>query len=301
MPITLKRIVKSGMISFKRNGWLSAATIMIMSLVLFVLGLLVMTSALAQTVLSSLESKIDISIYFVPEAQEDDILAVKQEVETLPDVAEVTYISKQDALAIFREKHKNNALIAEALAEIGENPLTASLNIRAVNPADYSKISEFLAAKNYPIVEKINYFENQLIIEQLNSVFSAVRGVGTLLILFFTALAILVAFNTIRLAIYTMREEIGIMRLVGASSWFIRGPFIVSGAIYGIISAIFTMAIFFPFAWAVSPKIATIVPEFNVFQYLVANMWQLILILSLTGMALGVISSIIAIRKYLRV
>lgn len=294
-------MMRSGYLAFVRNGWLSTATIMVMTLALFVMGGLVMVGALAQSVLLSLESKIDVSVYFVPDAQESAILSVKRELESLPDVRAVSYISRDAALAEFRERHKENALIADALNEIGDNPLEAILNIRAKDPTHYGEISSFLADKRYAIVDKINYFENQEVINRLSGVLGAVRGSGIALALFLGCVAILVAFNTIRLAIYTMREEIGIMRLVGATTWFVRGPFLVSGLLYGIIAAAITIIAFFPLAWFLSPRIMALAPQFNLMAYLEHNVIEFSLMMMGVGIVLGVASSFIAIRRYLQV
>lgn len=297
--ITFQRVIRAGLLSFRRNGWLSTATTMVMALVLFVLGNLVFVGAFADTALRSLESKIDITVYFASEADEQQIMAVKREVEALPDVREAAYISRDAALAQFRERHKENALIASALEELGDNPLQASINITAADPGRYAAISDFLAGKKYPIVEKINYFENQAVIERLSSVMGTVRGSGAVLTIVLAFIAVLVAFNTIRLAIYTMREEIGIMRLVGASAWFIRGPFLVSGVLYGFAAAAAVTLVFFPLAWLVAPKLAFLVPEFNLFTYFLANIVQFSLIMLGAGIVLGVTSSFIAVRRYL--
>lgn len=299
--ITLRRILRSGWLSFRRNEWLSAATILVMVLVLFVLGNLIFIGAIANTLLASFESKIDVTIYFTTDAPEVSILQVKEAVESLPEVAETDYVSKEQALAQFRERHKTNAQIADALNELGDNPLEASLNIRAEDPSQYASISDFLLKKNYPIVDKINYFENQAIIERLGSIIKTIRGSGALLAVFLAFIAVLVAFNTIRLAIYTMREEISIMRLVGATQWFIRGPFVISGVLYGMVAALATILLFFPLAWIASPKVNILVPNFNLFQYFLSNIFEFFAILLFSGILLGTLSSMIAIRRYLRV
>lgn len=300
MPnVTLKRVFRSGYLSFRRNGWLSTATVMVMVMVLFVMGSILVLGAFAGTVLEALESKIDISVYFVADAADQDIIAVQKEIESLADVESAAYVSRDEALERFRETHKANALITDALSELGENPLQASLNIKARNPSNYSGISEFLLNKNYAAVDKINYFENQKVIDRLGMIVGTVRGTGLLLVLFLTFIAVLVAFNTIRLAIYTMREEIGIMRLVGATKWFVRGPFLVSGVLYGLSAGIATAIIFFPLTWLLAPKLSALVPQFDLFAYFLANFWQFLTVMIVAGIALGAISSFIAVRRYL--
>lgn len=297
--VTLKRMIGAGVLAFKRNAWLSAATVMVLGLTLFVLGNLVFVGAIANTALRSLESKIDISIYFNQDAPEPQILAVQRDLDTLPDIRETTYTSREDALARFRDAHQDDALIAGALAELGDNPLQASITVRARDTMRYGAISEAIAKKNYAGVAKINYSENQVVITRLASIASTIRGSGALLALFLAFVAVLVAFNTVRLAIYTMREEIGIMRLVGATAWFIRGPFLISGFLYGIVAAVAVTAVFFPLVWLISPKVSLLVPDFNLFAYFLTNLLQFFTIMSVIGVVLGVGSSFLAMRRYL--
>ena len=298
---TFKRVLKAGCVSFFRNGWLSTATIIVMSLMLFVMGNLIFVSAFAATALKMFQSKIDVTVYFTGDAQEGQILAIKKEIESIPHVGEVSYLSKDAAFADFREQHKNNAFIASALDEIGTNPLEATLNIRADNPANYAAISDFLLKKNYPIVDKINYFENKDVIERLTATVGTVRAAGAVIAFVLAFVAILVTFNTIRLAIYTVREEIGIMRLVGATQWFIRGPFLVSGVLYGIGAAIIVTLIFFPMTWMLSPKIMLMLPGFDLFRYFLTNFFEFFIVMVGCSMVLGVLSSAIAMRKYLKI
>ncbi|MDP3770419.1 MAG: permease-like cell division protein FtsX [bacterium] len=299
--ITFKRILKAGYLSFFRNGWLSMATIIVMSLMLFVMGNLIFLGAFANTALSMFQSKIDITVYFNTEAEENQMFAIKKELEAIPEVKEVGYVSKDEAISDFRDRHKGNAFIASALDEIGTNPLEASLNIKADDPAHYAAISDFLVKKNYPIIDKINYFENKDVIDRLTAMAGSVRAAGAVVALVLAFVAILVTFNTIRLAIYTVREEIGIMRLVGATQWFIRGPFLVSGVLYGVSAAMLVTLFFFPIAWFLAPKIMLLLPTFDLFHYFLNNFFEFFIIMMGSSVILGVLSSAIAIRKYLRV
>ena len=147
----------------------------------------------------------------------------------------------------------------------------------------------------------MNFYQNKTAIDRLSAIIETSRTVGIAIAVFLAAASILIAFNTIRLAIYTMREEIGIMRLVGASRWFIRGPFIVSGILYGATSALITLMVFFPLIWLISPRLALLVPEFNIFQYFLDNLIVFAVLMFGGGIVIGVLSSWIAIRLYLQV
>ncbi|RJQ37295.1 ABC transporter permease [Candidatus Parcubacteria bacterium] len=302
--MTLKRILVAAWRSFRRNGWLSTATILVMMLTLFVIGGLLLMSVVTNAVLTELERKIDIAVEFEQGTNENSILAAKREIETLADVEEVTYISADEALANFRERHQNDPDILASLEELGdENPLPATLNIKAKNARNFSGIAEFLQSKNYPGVcdTCINYFENQKVIDRLSEIVRSVRafGAGTALLLAF--IAVLVAFTTIRLAIYTAREEINIMKLVGATNWYIRGPFMVEGMLYGSIAALATAVLFFPIAWFASGKITALMPEVNLAEYFQTHFFEFTAILLALGIILGIVSSMIAVRRYLRV
>ena len=298
----IKRVFKNAWLSFRRNGLLSTAAIVMMTLTLFVIGGLLLLSVVANAVLSDLENKIDISVYFLPGAPENQVLKIKNEIVVQDNVKNVEYVSQGEALAIFKERHKDDAVISASLEELGdENPLGAVLNIKAQNPNQLASVAQFLQAKKYDVVDKINYFENQSVIERLSAVVSGVKSIGLAIVLVLAFVAVLVAFNTVRLAIYTSREEINIMKLVGASNWFVRSPFLVTGLMHGGFSAFFTSLLFLPIIWGISPKVSFLLPSINLFDYFTSNFFEFFLIILAIGVTLGVGSSALAVRKYLKV
>lgn len=299
---TLQRVLKSGVINFRRNGWLSAATLSIMALTLLVVSILLMVNIVAGAVLINLQHKIDVSVYFKAEAIEEDILIVKSQLEKMTEVERVEYVSRDEALQKFKEKHQENPYLIQSLQELGENPLEASLNIKAKDPSQYEVITKFLEGIYYSnIVDKVDYRQNKEVIGKLSDIIINIKLIGLTLSGIMFLIVILVTFNAIRLAIYNSREEIRVMRLVGASNWFIRGPFLVEGVLYGVISSLVTMAILFPVFWLVSPKISGFLPIDNLFVYFRANSLSFLILLLGLGVILGVVSSFIAIRKYLKV
>lgn len=302
MWITFKRIIKSGLKSFWRNGWLSTATISIMVLTLLVISTLLMINVIANAVLTNLQEKIDVSVYFKLEANEEDILIVKSQLEKLAEVERVEYVSQEEALRKFREKHQDNPYLMQSLQELDENPLEASLNIKAQEASQYDAIANFLEGISYSIIiDKVDYKKNKEVIDKLSSIVANVRMVGIVLSGALILIVILVTFNAIRLAIYSAREEIKVMRLVGAGSWFIRGPFIVEGVLYGTISSLVTLGILYPIFWFVSPKLSGFLPIEDFFVYFQANFWAFLALLLGLGIVLGVLSSLFAMRKYLKV
>lgn len=302
MFTNLKRIASGGIITFWRNGWVSFATVLVMVLALFVAGWLILGNVVLTSVLASLEDKVDITVYFRVDAPEPDILTMRDSLVGLGEVNEVEYVSREEALLRFRERHQENALITQSLEELGENPLGASLNIKATDPSEYGAINNFLEGNIFSsIVDKVNYRQNQLVIERLGAILGTSRRIGVLISVTLGAIAFLVAFNTIRMAIYTSREEIRIMKLVGASNWYTQGPFIMEGFLHGFFASVITVLVFFPLLWWLGPKMEAFFGGPDLFMYLVANILQFFFILFGVGVVLGVISSSIAIRRYLRV
>lgn len=300
--ITFKRIIKSGLKSFWRNGWLSAATISVMVLTLLVISTLLMLNVIASAVLLNLQEKIDISVYFKLEADEEDIFVVKSQLEKLAEVERVEYVSRDDALKRFRERHKDNPYLIQSLQELGENPLEASLNIKAQEASQYESISTFLEGIYYSnIIDKVDYRQNKEVIDKLSSLIANVKLGGLILSGIMILIVLLVTFSAIRLAIYSSRGEIKIMRLVGANNWFIRGPFIVEGILYGIISSLLTIGVLYPVFYFISPKISGFLPIEDFFVYFQANVWAFLVLLLVIGVGLGAVSSFIAVRKYLKV
>lgn len=302
MFTTLSRIIKYGILGFRRSGWLSAATIVIMVLTLMIFEGLIIFNVVTKSAIVFLQDRIDISVYFKQDAPEDDILKLKNSLESLIEVKKVEYISRDKALEIFRAKHESDRTISEALGELKDNPLLASLNIKANDTKDYVVINNYLSSESLKkIVSKISYAQNSLVIERLTRIVDIAKRAGVFMTILFSAVAVLIAFNTIRLAIYSYREEIGIMRLVGASNAFIQGPYAVEGVIYGLISGVLSSIAILPIAYYVSPYLKVLIPEMSLWSYVVSNLFSLVGCQIIFGIALGAISSIIAIRKYLRV
>ena len=302
MATTLLRILKYGFQSFWRNGWLSTATVLVMVLALITFQGLLLFGVVTDAAVTSIRDKIDIAVYFRRTTAEDDMLKMKKAVEQLPTIKSVEYISSADALADFKEKHKNDPTISQALTELASNPLLASLNVKAKDPNDYPAIAQYLENQGFsPIVEKVTYSQNKNAIDRLNKLIDTLNRMGLAITIFIAFAASLVAFNTIRLAIYSNRDEIGIMRLVGASNTFIKGPYIVDGVMYGFFGSLVTVLLTAPLMNIVAPVVARLIPEMDLQAYFYANLPSLFGYLVLFGAALGVLSSWVAIRRYLKV
>lgn len=303
---SLRRIIRSGFIGFWRSAYVSLASIFVITVALFVIGTTMLLDQLLTASLTNIQSKVDINVYFVTTADEIAINALKTKVEALPDVAEVRYTSREDALTEYRLKNQNDSVAMQALEELGENPLGATIAIRAKNTSQYESIASFLDEQKAmettetALIDEVNYANNKESIETLTKIVNAVERATTITMVVLILAAILITFNTIRLAIYTAREEISVMRLVGASNAFIRGPFMLQGIMYGVISGILALAILYPIMIWIGPATAEFF-EFDLYIYFVNNFGTLFLTIVGIGVGLGLVSSILAITRYLRV
>ncbi len=301
----LKRIIKAGFINFWRNGSVSISAVFVMVIALFMIGSTLLLTAFLGTALKELEGKIDINIYIAIDAEESSITALKSKLETLPQVETVTYVSREKALENFRDRHKDDNRIMQALDEVGDNPLTAVLNVKAKEPSQYEGIASFLEGKSalsvetLSIVSKVNYKDNKVVIERLASLISGIKKLASIVTAIMIGISILITFNTIRLAIFVARYEISVMRLVGGERGYIRGPFIVEGILYGLVAGTLTIILFYPITYWVKGATRGFYGGVDLLQYFVVNFIQIFFIIMLSGIALGAVSSYLAVRKYL--
>ncbi len=302
MKASLKRIFDTGWTNFKRNSYLSLGTTGVMVLVLSMFSGLLAVNYISSRIVSTLQDKVDVSVYFKNEAKEEEILQVKNDLESLSQVKVVTYISKDQAFEDFKQKHAGDALIQESLAELESNPLQASLNVKANESSQYASIAGFLEEnKLRSVVDKINFYENEQVIKRVEGIYRGIQNWGFIATMALALVAVLVTFNTIRLTIYNQKQEIEIMRLVGGSSWHIKAPYLVEGGLYGAFAGLITIAMFYPAVIFASPKVEALMPEVGLLGYFLTNILQFAGLVLLVGILLGAVSSFVAIRRFLKV
>lgn len=301
--LAVGRAIRWGLVHFWRNVWLSLAATGVLLLTLAMLALLLMVTVVGRESLRAIEEKVDITVFMADTASDAAILAMKADLDGREDVASVQYITKEQALATFQERNRANLFIEQALQELGENPLQASLVIRATDPSQYFTIAEALKSPKYqPYVGKVTAEDNRDVIRRLTSWVNTARRIGLALTLTLAVIAILVTFNTIRLAIYSYRGEIEIMHLVGASPWFIKGPFLIEGVLSGTIAAVLTLVFFFTFARALSKRLSDFVAsgQFDLARWTLENAFGISVFFLAAGVLLSVASSWVAVRRYAR-
>lgn len=301
----VQRIIRTGFVNFWRNKFITVSAIFVMTIALFVLGSLLYIGSMLDASVSQIEDRVDVNVYFTTDAPKDEILRLQSVLESRDDVTAVEYTSQSDALANFRRDNSEDDLVVQALEELENNPLGASLNVQATNPDRYDEIVSFLesdssaVAGSKNIIDRVNYYQNQQAINRLTNVIQSINTFSFIVLLVFAIIAGLIVFNTIRLAIFSARDEISVMELMGAARSYIRGPFVVEGILYGAVSALLTLGVFYPLAlWGATPT-----EEFfgavSSFDYYVNNFAELFVILMVSGIGLGGISSYIAVRRYL--
>jgi len=300
--LKLWRTFKEGKENFIRNGWLTFATISILSLSLFIVSLSFLLGTTSHLVLQNMREKVSINVSFNPDVPEERIVSIQNELKGYTkEVASVEYISREDALKQFLSESGNDPVIAQAVQEIGENPLLASIVIKAVRPDQYETIVESLKKSTFQNdISRINYEKNKKIFERLNRISETTQRVGLILGSLFIFIAVLITFNTIRITIYSHRQEFEIMRLVGASNIYVRMPFVFEGALYGLVSSVVTMIFLSVVSYYIAPYTNGAMAIGNFMDLYQHYAFFIFLTLVAFGVTLGVFSSAIAIRRYLQ-
>ena len=304
--ITFKRVLKAGWVNFKRNSVVSSAAVLVTTITLFmVMGLFVFHASL-NAAITTLQSRVDIAVYFTVDAPEEQILSLQTTLQKLPEVGSVTYQSADDQVQAFRNRHSDDYLTLEALDELGDNPFGGSLLIKAKDSSQYEAIAQVLegdtqvARDNAQIIDRINYAQNKEVIDRLNTLIDSARTYGLGIIIILALVSIIIMFTTVRLTIYMSREEVGVMKLVGASNWFIRMPFVVEGMLYGFFAWLLTLALFLVGSYFVGPHMSTVI-GLNIYSYIVSHIISVGLLVLGIGLVLGIVSSLLAVRRYLKV
>ena len=303
--IKLYRTFKEGAHNYRRNGWLTFATISVLTLSLFVISLTTLIAFSGRLAVKNLESKVSITLSFNPEVTEDRILAIKDDLGKYDkEIASVEYVSRDAALSDFLSH--GDPVLSDAVKEIGSNPLLASLVIKATDPTYYELISQKINESSFRSeISRINYTKNKAIIDRLNTLTAKAQQIGIIIGGMFMLIAILITFNTIRLTIYSHRQEFEIMRLVGASDLYIKMPFFFEGVFYGLTAAAATIFVLGIVIWRLSetfrPLTDSALGGQTLISFYLHSLWFILPGATLLGTGLGILSGLIAIRKYLKI
>jgi len=301
--LALYRIIKFSFQDIARNIWLSVATIIILLLALFSINTLVTIRVTSDSAALAIKEKIDIALYIKAETPETEIDSLRKSINEMERVKSVTYISRDEALADFREKYKNDPEILAALKELGRNPLSPSLIIFPKNLDEAGLLINELRMIDNSIIESRDFSDNTVVLNKINNITKRINEVGLFIIAIFILTSLLVIYNTIRVTIYTHRQEIEIMRLVGASNMFIYLPYVFSALIYTLLSTLIIIAIFYPFLTLLQPYLEVFFMGYNIniLAYYINNFWSIFGFQFLVILVINVLASLVAVRRYAKV
>ena len=305
MAINPSYFLRESLSNFRRNWVMSLGAVITIYLSLLLVGVFVLSGMIVNSLVTSVERKVTISVFIKDGAASDDVNGMQQRLLDNALVKTVTYVSKDEALTRFRERLKNDP---EIIDQLRGNPLPASLEVALKDPRDVRTVVNSIKAdtnlakviKDPANPERDDIKYGQDIVDRLFRFTRIAQIVQSVFMAMLALVSLIFIQNTIRLAIYSRRKEIGIMRLVGASNWFIRSPFLLEGVFQGLIGAslailtiIIVQATVFP---AIEESLA-----FLDFGLPAGAMVQLSLILVFGGMLIGLAGSAFAMRRYLRV
>jgi len=304
--ITEWRIIKTGMQNFIRNATLAIAAMAVMVITLTIILFSIIANATFSNTIQQITDKIDISVYLKDSVTEAQREKLTQDVKGIPNVANVEYVSKENALEVYKQANKDNVDLLLAISQT-DNPLPASLKIK---PRDPNKIEDIKTYLEKPEIKDLQSDETSYsgdrkdAIDKISKATKFLRQAGIAGIVVFTVVSILIIFNTIRMAIFNRRDELQIMRLLGASTWFIRGPFVVETVLYGIFSAIISVvicnSIFVISSSAFEASSLGVLDIKFASDYFADRFWLILTMQLLIGILIGAASSVVATRRYLK-
>ncbi len=306
MLVSLTRVITFAAQNFWRNFWLSLVTISIIALSFLSINIFILANALVDNAIAAVEQKVNVTVNFKVSAQEKDMFSIRDRLTAMPEVSGVDYISKQAALERFRDKHtrENDTGITDSLNELETNPLNASLIVRTHSVDQYPAVLKFLDQGEFTsIIEKNSYDDRTNLIDKISKLKEKIKQGGIIINIFFALIALLIVYNTIKITIYTRKDEIRIMKLVGATNWFIRLPLILESVFYSVIAITISILVLFPMLGVIQPYADRLFDgqAFDVLGFFSQNFLTIFGYQLLASMALNILSSFIAMGRYLKV
>ncbi len=296
----IKKVVKGGWSNFKRQGFLSFATALIIFIVVSLATSLYFFEQGVSFVSEKIRDKMDVSVYFKENVTRESILEIREKVLLMPEVRSVDYISAEEAYETFKRNHENDSYY-QSLQAIQINPFSASLMIKTKETEDYKVVSEYFKTDEMiPMVREVNDYKRGMVIEKFSNIATTIEKIGFLLTVLVSLIALVIAYNTVRLSIYSQRMEIKVMHLVGAKNNFIKWPFLVQGALCGLFASLICFFVFYLLVYLIGENIAAIAEGFNIRLIYSENMLSIVLIQFGVGIGLGLLSSYFAVKKYLK-
>lgn len=301
---SILRVIKFAIQDFFRNFWLSFITISIVILTLFSVNVLTILQILTTQALSEVEEKIDLVLSFSPRAPQTDIERFREHFAGHPAVRDTAYVSADESLAAFRDKHKGDETLEGVLEQLEENPLGASLVIQTHDLAGYEQVLQDLEGSETLPLESVltkDFRDHRELMSRIRMVTERVTQIGYAVIAVFLVITVLIMFNTIRVGIYTHREEIGVMKLVGASNMFVRAPFIIQAVWLSFLAFVISVLIWMPVLGVLQPYFAEFFASFDLVAFMLENGLSIFGYQFAILLLVNVLSATVAINRYLKV
>lgn len=304
--ITLSRIIHTGMVNFVRNMTLAIAAIAVMVVTLTIVLFSLIANATFTHTIAQITDKIDVSVFLKDTTTEKQGRQLAADLKKLPNVNNTTYLTKADALEAYKEQNAGNQQLLTAINETA-NPLPATIRVKPIDLNKIQDIKDYLSKPQVIILQsdEASYSgDRKEAIDKITHATNVLRQIGVITVGIFAIVSALIIFNTIQMAIFNRRDEIQIMRLLGASTSYIRGPFVVESIIYGMLAAVLSIlivnSVFFASSNALEATSLGLLDINYASTYFSAHFFQLLGIQLMLGIVLGAVSSIIATRRYLK-
>jgi len=303
--VTFRRVINAGALNFARNAWLAIAAMAVMIITLTIVLFSVITNATFSNTITQITDRIDVSIYLKDSTDQARGQAFSEELKSLPNVEGVKYLSKDQSLERYRQQNADNPELLNAINET-DNPLPATIQVK---PRDLDKIQEIRDFLNRPenanLWDDVSYRDDRKeAIDRIAHATDLLQRAGIVAVIVFAVISMLIIFNTIQMTIFNRREELTIMRLLGATTWYIRGPFVVETVIYGILSGVISVilinGLFIASSSALQASSLGLLDINYAAEYFRAHFWLLLTMQLVLGILIGAVSSILATRRYLK-
>lgn len=297
------RVVKFAFQDMARNAGLSFMTVFILMLMLLSVNVLLSVDTLTKEAVRLVKDQVNVSLYFSPDASDKDVEEIHKYINEFGEVTDVRLQSRDEVLKSFKARHQMSKEIQQALDELGANPFGATMIVKTREPGDYQKIFNALNVPEYEhLIEAKSFDGNEDAIARIQNITSRIERLGVGLSALFAIIAFLIIFNTVRVAINTQKMEISIKRLVGASNWFIRGPYLVESVVFTIVSVILTVGVIYLGLHWLDPYLAVVFPSsFSLTNYYNSHILYVFGVQALAVLVLTIMSSGLAMRRQLKV
>lgn len=303
--LTLSRVARYGLRNFTRNAWLTIAATAVMVITLLIIFITVVASSVLGEAITSQKQKIDLSFYIKANASEDVLRTLAGKMRIQPNVTEVSISTSENE---YKKASKDNVEGWSLVVDEGIKPaIPAVIHVKLADMSKRKAIEKFISGDpqfkqwvDSSVANSQDVEARQQTINKLSSLMDIASRVGIVAGSFFVVISVLIIFNTIRMTIFSRRDEISMMKSIGADSYFIRGPFLIEAELYGVIAAIIAMVVGYLLSTKLLPSLGGYIEVKQTKSFILHWWWLILLGMITTGFVIGDLSARLALRKYLK-